>query len=145
QVCGSLFEAHSLGLLHRDIKPANIMLTRRAGVGDFAKLLDFGLVKAQDTRAQTMLTATDTITGTPLYMSPETIQDPEKVDARSDLYSLGAVAYYLLTGRTVFEANTVLEIVRMHVESSPRPPTQCSQVPIARELDELVLACLAKS
>ena len=90
QVCGSLLEAHSLGLIHRDIKPANIMLTRRGGMSDFVKLLDFGLVKATDSRRQAQLTAVDTITGTPLYLPPECIQDPDQADARSDLYSLGA-------------------------------------------------------
>jgi hypothetical protein len=144
QVCGSLSEAHTQGLLHRDIKPANIMITRRAGMGDFAKLLDFGLVKAQGTRAQTMLTAADTITGTPLYMSPESIQDPDKADSRSDLYSLGAVAYFLLTGQTVFDANTVLDIIRRHLESAPRPPSEVARQPISNDLDRLVLACLSK-
>jgi eukaryotic-like serine/threonine-protein kinase len=145
QVCGSLAEAHSMGLMHRDIKPANIMLTRRAGVGDFAKLLDFGLVKAQGTRAQTMLTATDTITGTPLYMSPESIQDPERTDSRSDLYALGAVGYFLLTGQPPFEANNVLEIIRHHIESTPTPVSQVARQPISKELDAAIMACLAKS
>jgi serine/threonine protein kinase len=131
--------------VHRDIKPANIMLTRRHGVGDFAKLLDFGLVKAQDTRQQTMLTATDMITGTPLYMSPESIQDPEHVDGRGDLYALGAVAYFLLTGRPVFEANNVIEIIRRHVESKPVPPSEVSKTPIAPELERLIMSCLEKS
>jgi serine/threonine protein kinase len=131
--------------MHRDIKPANIMLTRRAGVGDFAKLLDFGLVKAQDSRQQTMLTAADSITGTPLYMSPESIQDPDRADSRSDLYSLGAVAFFLLTGRPVFTASTVLDIIRHHVETPPVAPSQVARTTICEPLDRLVLSCLSKS
>ncbi len=145
QVCGSLVEAHSMELVHRDIKPANIMLTRRGGVCDFVKLLDFGLVKAVDTRRQTILTAADSITGTPLYMPPETIQDRDSSDIRSDLYSLGGVAYFLLTGHPVFEGNNVLEIIRQHVESPPVPPSQRIARPIAADLEQLVLDCLAKS
>ena len=96
QICGSLYEAHSMGLVHRDIKPANIMLNRRGGEGDVVKVLDFGLVKAfegehADNRDHSMA-------GTPLYMSPEAIQMPGSVDACSDLYAVGAVGYFLLTG-----------------------------------------------
>ncbi len=145
QVCGSLMEAHSLGLIHRDIKPANIMLTRRAGVSDFVKLLDFGLVKATDSRVQTQLTAVNSITGTPLYLPPECIQDPESADARSDLYSLGGVGYYLLTGRPPFEATSVLEIIRRQVEDIPVAPSEKSVRPIAPRLEQALLACLEKS
>jgi serine/threonine protein kinase len=145
QVCGSLLEAHSLGLIHRDIKPANIMLTRRAGVSDFVKLLDFGLVKATDNRMQTQLTAVNSITGTPLYLPPECIQDPESADARSDLYSLGGVGYYLLTGRPPFEATSVLEIIRRQVEDIPVAPSEKSGRPIAPQLEQVLLACLEKS
>ncbi len=145
QICGSLLEAHSLGLIHRDIKPANIMLTRRAGVSDFVKLLDFGLVKATDNRMQTQLTAVNSITGTPLYLPPECIQDPESADARSDLYSLGGVGYYLLTGRPPFEATSVLEVIRRQVEDIPTPPSEKSGRPIATQLEQALLACLEKS
>ena len=102
QVCGSLYEAHSLGLVHRDIKPANIMLNRRGGEPDVVKVLDFGLVKALDEEKQAGLTQQNSLTGTPLYMSPEAIQLPNSVDARSDLYAVGAVGYFLLTGQPVF-------------------------------------------
>ena len=105
QVCGSLYEAHSLGLVHRDIKPANIMLNRRGGEPDVVKVLDFGLVKAVDDQKQAGLTQQASLTGTPLYMSPEAIQLPNSVDARSDLYAVGAVGYFLLTGHPVFEAD----------------------------------------
>ncbi len=145
QVCGSLLEAHTQGLIHRDIKPANIMLTRRGGVNDFVKLLDFGLVKATDNRMQTQLTAADSITGTPLYLPPECIQDPDSADARSDLYSLGGVGYYLLTGRPPFEAGTVLEIIRRQVEDRPAPPSELAAIPMADDLERILLRCLEKS
>ena len=145
QVCGSLLEAHTQGLIHRDIKPANIMLTRRGGVQDFVKLLDFGLVKATDNRRQTQLTAIDTITGTPLYLPPECIQDPDQADARSDLYSLGGVGYYLLTGHAPIEAASILEIIRRQVEEMPAAPSSKAPRPIASELEQAIMACLAKS
>jgi hypothetical protein len=145
QVCGSLVEAHSAGLIHRDIKPANIMLTQRGGVPDFVKLLDFGLVKAIDSRRMQTLTAADAITGTPLYMAPETIQDAEGGDARGDLYALGAVGYYLLTGKPVFDTGSVLDIMRAHVETEPLPPSRRTERPISRELELLILMCLEKS
>ena len=110
QICGSLYEAHSLGLVHRDIKPANIMLTRRGGEPDVVKVLDFGLVKAQDDEKQAGLTQQNSLTGTPLYMSPEAIQLPNSVDPRSDIYAVGAVGYFLLTGQPVFEAENVVEL-----------------------------------
>jgi eukaryotic-like serine/threonine-protein kinase len=144
QVCGSLMEAHSMGLIHRDIKPANIMLTERGGVYDFAKLLDFGLVKAVDSTKMTALTAADSITGTPLYMSPESIQDADRADARSDLYSLGAVGYFLLTGAPVFLGTNIVEIIRQHLETSPLAPSQRFGQKMSVELEHLILDCLAK-
>jgi tRNA A-37 threonylcarbamoyl transferase component Bud32 len=145
QVCGSLVEAHTQGLIHRDIKPANIMLTERGGVRDYVKLLDFGLVKAIDTRKQRSLTAADAITGTPLYLPPEAIQgDVEAADARSDLYSLGGVAYFLLTGQAVFEGGSIMDVIRMQVEGTPVPPSKRLGRPIIPELEQLILKCLAK-
>lgn len=145
QVCGSLNEAHAAGLMHRDIKPANIMITVRGGVFDFVKLLDFGLVKAVDNHKMQTLTAADTVTGTPLYMAPETVRDAEGCDARGDLYSLGAVGYFLLTGHAVFESANVLEIMRSHVEAQPVPPSERAGRQISRSLEAVVLQCLAKS
>ncbi len=145
QVCGSLREAHGAGLMHRDIKPANMMITALGGVYDFVKLLDFGLVKAVDNDKMQTLTAADAVTGTPLYMAPETVQDTEGCDARGDLYALGAVGYFLLTGHAVFESSSVLEIMRAHVESQPVPPSQRAGRPIAPALEAVVLKCLAKS
>ncbi len=144
QVCGSLIEAHAQGLIHRDIKPANIMLTRRGGVCDYVKLLDFGLVKAIDSQRQRTLTAADAITGTPLYLPPESIADSDRADARSDLYSLGGVAYFLLTGHPVFDKGSVMDIIRQQLEAAPMPPTQRTSQAISPDLEHLILRCLAK-
>ncbi len=119
QVCGSLSEAHAIGLIHRDIKPANIMLTERGGIRDFVKVLDFGLVKALETDRDSSLTAEGVFTGTPLYMSPETIQASDRVDARTDIYAVGAVGYFLLTGTPVFNGSNVMEILHKHVSEAP--------------------------
>ena len=145
QICGSLYEAHSLGLVHRDIKPANIMLNRRGGEPDVVKVLDFGLVKALDDQRQAGLTQQASLTGTPLYMSPEAIQMPNSVDARSDLYAVGAVGYFLLTGQPVFEADNVVDLCQKHVATPPVPPSERSRTPIPAELENALLACLEKS
>ncbi len=145
QVCGSLYEAHSLGLVHRDIKPANIMLNRRGGQPDVVKVLDFGLVKALDEQKQAGLTQQASLTGTPLYMSPEAIQLPNSVDARSDIYAVGAVGYFLLTGAPVFEADSVVDLCQKHVATPPRPPSERSRLPIPAALEAALLACLEKS
>jgi hypothetical protein len=145
QICGSLYEAHSLGLVHRDIKPANIMLNRRGGQPDVIKVLDFGLVKALDDQRQAGLTQQASLTGTPLYMSPEAIQMPNSVDARSDIYAVGAVGYFLLTGQPVFDAENVVDLCQKHVATPPIPPSERSRTPIPAELENALLACLDKS
>jgi serine/threonine protein kinase len=145
QVCSSLYEAHSLGLVHRDIKPANIMLNRRGGEPDVVKVLDFGLVKAIDDRRQAGLTHEAALTGTPLYMSPEAIEFPNSVDARSDIYAVGAVGYFLLTGQSVFEAASVVELCQMHLDKTPVPPSERAGVTVPPELESALLACLEKS
>jgi hypothetical protein len=145
QICGSLFEAHSLGLVHRDIKPANIMLNRRGGVADFVKVLDFGLVKAIDDKKQHQATSANSLTGTPLYMAPEAIQAPNTVDPRSDLYAVGAVGYFLLTGRPVFEAAGLVELCQQHIDAIPIPASQRLGRPVSPELEHAILACLEKS
>lgn len=143
QVCGSLYEAHSLGLVHRDIKPANLMLTRRGYVPDVIKVLDFGLVKAMgEDRPRG---ASSQMSGTPLYMSPEAIQSPDLVDARSDLYAVGAVGYFLLTGRAVFSAQSLAELCQHHIDSQPQSPSQVLGRPVSPELEHALLACLDKS
>lgn len=142
-VCASLAEAHALGLVHRDIKPANVMLNRRGGDVDVVKVLDFGLVKALD---ETKITVqSGTMAGTPLYMSPEAIQTPASVDARSDIYSIGAMGYFLLTGQPVFTARTLLELCHDHVNTIPEPPSDRLGRPVSPELEAVLLACLEKS
>lgn len=145
QVCGSLFEAHSQGLVHRDIKPANIMLNRRGGEPDVAKVLDFGLVKTVDDAKQASQNQGNSLTGTPLYMSPEAIQSPNLVDARSDLYAVGAVGYYLLTGRPVFDAHSIVELCQMHVVAIPDTPSQRLGRPVNPDLESALLCCLEKN
>ena len=144
QVCGSLAEAHAQGLVHRDIKPANIFLTQRGGIPDFVKVLDFGLVKARKVEGQVELTGATATLGTPLYMSPEAVEHPDRVDARSDLYSLGCVGYYLLTGETVFAGLSVGEVLLQQVRSVPEKPSVRLREPVSADLEDLLMSCLAK-
>jgi serine/threonine protein kinase len=143
QVCGALAEAHERGLVHRDIKPANIILTERGGEPDVAKVVDFGLVTRLHHPKGTS-SSPNVLTGTPMYMSPETMMAPDAGDPRTDLYALGAVAYYLLTGRPVFERPTVAEILADHLQTRPIPPSARSGVAIPTALDKLVMQCLEK-
>ena len=145
QICGSLAEAHSLGLIHRDIKPANIILNHRGGVADFVKVLDFGLARAVGATAESRLTAANVMTGTPLYMAPEAIDRPSSVDAAGDLYAVGAVAYFLLTGFPVFEGETLMEICMKHVKAAPEPPSARLGRLVAPRLEAVILQCLAKA
>ncbi len=145
QLCGSLFEAHSLGLVHRDIKPSNLMLNRRGGESDVLKVLDFGLVKAVDEEKQANLTSANSLTGTPLYMAPEAIQSPNSVDSRSDLYAVGAVGYFLLTGQPVFAASGLMELCQQHIDAVPVPPSTRLGKPVSPELETALLMCLEKS
>jgi eukaryotic-like serine/threonine-protein kinase len=145
QVCGSLAEAHGLGMVHRDIKPGNIMVNRRGGMYDFVKVLDFGLARAVDTSRAAGLTAAGTITGTPLYMSPESIERPESIDARSDLYALGAVAYFLLTGTPVFDGSSVIEIIQHHVKTLPESMSERAGRRISDDMEAIVMKLLEKS
>lgn len=145
QMAGALAEAHTLGLIHRDIKPANALFCERGGVPDTVKLLDFGLVKNLDAKGDPALTRSDSITGTPNYMAPEAIVDPAGVDHRVDLYGLGGVGYYLLTGRPPFEGSSVVEICGHHLHTAPRPPSEVLGKPLDAKLDQLILACLAKT
>jgi serine/threonine protein kinase len=145
QVCGSLYEAHTQGLVHRDIKPANIMLSRRGGEPDVVKVLDFGLVKAIDDQKQAGASAGDGLTGTPLYMSPEAIQSPVSVDGRSDLYGVGAVGYFLLTGKPVFDAESIVDLCQKHVDEVPIRPSKRLGRQISSELEHALLSCLEKS
>ncbi len=143
QVCGSLGEAHRRGLIHRDIKPQNIALCRRGGMADVAKVLDFGLVK-DTAETDVQLTAAHQLSGTPLYMPPERLRDPTHVDPGVDVYALGAVAYYLLTGSTVFEGASLIEVVDHVLNDAPLPPSERTRVPLPAALERLVLDCLSK-
>src|SRR5215471_13476397 len=145
QVCESLEEAHARGLVHRDIKPANIHLGRLGLQHDFVKVLDFGLVKLMDgtTGQESLETAAGLTPGTPAYLAPE-IAVGGAVDGRTDLYALGCVAYYLLTGQLVFDASTGIEMIAKHLHEQPVAPSKRSELPVPAALDGLVLACLAK-
>jgi eukaryotic-like serine/threonine-protein kinase len=141
--CGALTEAHAIGLIHRDIKPANIMLCTQGGERDVVKLLDFGLVKEFEIDRDVQLTGASAIIGTPQYMAPESILKPDAVDVRTDIYALGAVAYYLLAGFDVFDGKSVVEVCSQHLHQEPAP-LSARGIAIPAELESLVLACLSK-
>jgi eukaryotic-like serine/threonine-protein kinase len=143
QVCGALMEAHALGLVHRDIKPANLMLCTRGRIPDHVKVLDFGLVKEQHT-ADAGLSMAGTLLGTPAYLPPEAVLDPSKVDGRSDLYAVGAVGYFLLSGTAVFEGCTLMEVCAKHLHSEPDPLSRRVREPVPAQLERIILQCLAK-
>lgn len=143
QICGSLYEAHSMGLVHRDIKPANIMLNRRGGEGDVVKVLDFGLVMARQ-EPNSASSDKGSMAGTPLYMSPEAFQMPNSVDACSDLYAVGAVGYFLLTGKPVFDAKDFAELCELQASEPPKPPSDVLGTKVPYELENAILACLEK-
>jgi hypothetical protein len=144
QVCASLTEAHAMGLVHRDIKPANVILSRRAGIPDAVKVLDFGLVKDLSAAGDASVTAGGSFLGTPQYASPEAIQDPESVTAQSDLYAVAAVGYYLLTGTHVFGGATSVEACAGHLYQAPEPPSQRLGRAVPQALESLILQGLAK-
>jgi serine/threonine protein kinase len=120
------------------------MLNRRGAESDVVKVLDFGLVKAVDDSKQAAMTMANSLTGTPLYMAPEAIQSPGSVDARSDLYAVGALGYFLLTGQPVFEAETLIQLCQMHIDAVPVPPSQRTKQAISPELEAALLRCLDK-
>jgi len=141
QVCGALQEAHAVGLIHRDIKPANIFAAQRGGVFDVAKLLDFGLVKEK--AGGSPEARQGSFSGTPQYMSPEQASAYEEVDARADIYSLGAVAYHLLTGKPPFFGKNVLELLAAHAHSEVVPPSGLNSA-VPSDLERIILRCLSK-
>jgi serine/threonine-protein kinase len=145
QVCGALREAHASGLIHRDIKPTNVFASRRGGVEDVAKLLDFGLVRpvSRPDAPRPRLSGEGQIVGTPQFMSPEQAQGGGELDGRSDIYSLGAVAYYLLTGRPPFEGQDGLRVIIAHARDPVVPPSRVRD-DIPEDLERIVLRCLAK-
>lgn len=141
QICGSLAEAHRIGLIHRDIKPANIVLTRRGGACDVVKVLDFGLADAVNA---SRTDGKQAIVGTPHFMSPEAIECPQELDGRSDLYGVGAVGYWLLTGRTLFDTEEVEPLLARQVSELPQPPSAHLSCKISPDLEALLMQCLAK-
>jgi serine/threonine-protein kinase len=145
QACDSLAEAHAVGLVHRDVKPANMIACHWGLKWDFVKVLDFGLVKATWSMGEDEQLSTESmITGTPAYIAPETALGGRPIDARVDLYGLGCVAYWLLTGERVFVGRTPVEVLLHHVKTPPVPPSERSGREVPADLEELVLACLAK-
>jgi serine/threonine-protein kinase len=151
QAAGSLAEAHDSGLIHRDVKPGNIMVVDRGGISDLVKVVDFGLVKdvgykaEGGERSEVAVTMANSITGTPLYIAPEAVSAPDTIDARADLYALGAVGYWLLTGTHVFRGTSILEVCAHHLHTAPDTPSARLGAPVAADLEALVLACLAKN
>ena len=146
QICHSLSEAHSCGLVHRDIKPANIFLCQYGEDYDFVKVLDFGIAKAvsRTPAPEPAITVANVIQGTPAFIAPEQALGGIDVDARVDIYSTGCVAYWLLTGELVFSADTPMKFLMAHANSVPAPPSSKTELPIPAALDALVLSCLEK-
>lgn len=144
QVCGSLAEAHGNNIVHRDIKPSNIFLTCRGGLYDFAKVLDFGLAKRIIAEDDRRITGTGIVMGTPQFIAPESVAGLEVIDGRADIYSLGAVAFWMLTGLPLFEAATPVDLMVQHVTASPARVSEVSEFVIPSALDEVVLKCLEK-
>ena len=142
QICDSLSEAHGYGLIHRDIKPSNIFLARLGVTCDFVKVLDFGLVKAENA-GNTRLTVDGTTAGTPAYMAPE-LATGAPFDGRADIYSLGCIGYFLLTGAPVFEESTPVAVALAHLQKQPVPPSQRTELSVPSGLEEVIMRCLAK-
>lgn len=142
QTCDALSEAHGKGLVHRDIKPANIFSARRGGTYDVAKLLDFGLVRSDELEVDVKLTQEGKITGSPLYMSPEQASG-EPTDARSDIYAVGCVAYFLVTGEPPFQETKPMKLILAHLQSSPLPPRSIN-AEVSTEMESIIMKCLEK-
>lgn len=145
QICGSIAEAHQAGLIHRDIKPGNVLLCAQSNSHDLIKVLDFGLVKdinASDTMAMTM-TRSDSMTGTPLYMAPETIRDAKLASTSGDLYSIGAVGYALLTGKPTYEGDSAIDLCLKQLEKPPVDPDVRLGRPLPRSLQNCLMSCLS--
>jgi serine/threonine-protein kinase len=143
QVCGALAEAHAAGLIHRDLKPGNVIVAALGGQRDVAKLLDFGLVQDLSADADDRLTRAGTVLGTPAYMSPEQASGESVLDARGDLYSLGAVVFFALTGRPPFLGKTLGELLAAH-RFEPPPPLTDLRPDVPADLAAVVARCLAK-
>jgi serine/threonine-protein kinase len=144
QICLSLEEAHERKIVHRDMKPSNVMICKVAQAYDFVKVLDFGLAKPFDNPAASQLTVQGVTTGTPEYMSPEVAAASSKIDPRADLYSLGCVGYFLLTGSLVFADKNPVNIALKHMKTAPTPPSRRTDQLIPPDLERVILACLEK-
>jgi hypothetical protein len=147
QVCRSLAEAESYGLVHRDIKPANLFVCKYGGEYDFVKVLDFGIAKAAPDMMETGqvgFTRDNILQGTPAYMAPEQVLQGPQIDGRADIYATGCVAYFLVTGKPVFTAATPMAVVVQHANASPPRPSDNSELSIPPALDQVILQCLAK-
>jgi serine/threonine-protein kinase len=144
QASSALAEAHAEGLIHRDLKPANLFISERGGLCDFVKVLDFGLVKLTREPDDSRLTADLTVSGTPLYMSPEQSVGDRGLDARTDLYALGCVAYHLVTGRPPFTGDNPVQVMISHARDQAEPPSTHSP-DLPEDLEAVILRCLAKS
>ena len=144
QICESLEEAHLKGLIHRDLKPSNVMICKLALKHDFVKVLDFGLAKCAACEDVSALTLEGTATGTPGYIAPEIALGETTVDGRADIYALGCVAYFLLTGTLVFPDSNPMSMAVKHVQATPDPPSSRTEIPIPDALERLVLRCLEK-
>jgi len=144
QICQSLEEAHQRNLVHRDLKPSNVMLCKVALTHDFVKVLDFGLAKCAACEDVTQITMEGATAGTPGYIAPEVALGEEQVDGRADVYALGCVAYFLLTGSLVFPESNPMSMVVKHVQAEPTPPSERTELPIPADLEQVVLHCLRK-
>jgi hypothetical protein len=144
QACGALAEAHRIGLIHRDVKPANVLVCERGGVPDHVKVLDFGLVKDL-ADPSVVVSSVGAIIGTPLFMAPEAIHNAEQIDARADIYALGALGYYLLAGSPPFRGPTPVEACFQHLHEPVEPISERTNQPIPASLEALILRCLAKT
>ena len=144
QVCHSLGEAHERGMVHRDVKPGNIFVCRLGPDLDFVKVLDFGLVKHADDESEgPAITEAGVVTGTPAFMAPE-MASGTPIDGRADIYALGCLAYFLLTGRPVFDADTPVAMLLAHVQSTPRPVSERTELKVPEELERVIAWCLEK-
>jgi serine/threonine-protein kinase len=146
QVCHSLADAHNCGMIHRDIKPANILTCRKGLDYDFVKVLDFGLVKSRKTDEldDVLKTAHQAILGTPAFLAPEMARGTSGADTRADIYAVGCVAYWLLTEKLVFEAETPVDTILKHSSEEPVPPSKRSEVELPEALEKIILSCLSK-
>jgi serine/threonine-protein kinase len=146
QACESLGEAHAANLVHRDVKPSNLYVCRYGRSVDFVKVLDFGLVKPRQggSNADAQLTAANVVSGTPGFMAPEQVLGQSEIDYRADIYAVGCVAFWLLTGQTVFTGSTPMDTMLKHARDAPPAPSSCTEIAIPAALDSVVLQCLAK-